>query len=336
VTPRHEIDLVTQVAGKAVAVHPAFHAGGFFEAGALLVAIDPRDYDLAVMRAEARLAEAKRVLAQEEAAAEQAEGEWKVLGEGQPTAIALRLPQLAAARAGVKAAEAELAEARLNRSRCELRAPFAGRIREKWADVGQFLSAGERLARIHSVEVAEVRLPLSPDQLPYIDLPAEYLAGAEGSKAAGSKVTLYAAFGHETVQRTGRLVRTEGIPDESTGLVYVVAEIRQPYAPTPGRPPLRVGSFVQAEIEGSELSGVFVLPHGAVNASQEAVLVTPDDRLEIRRLDVLRTEPDRILVRGGLSPGDRVVVAGVDVPVAGMTVRPQTGELAVSDAAAKE
>jgi multidrug efflux pump subunit AcrA (membrane-fusion protein) len=73
-----------------------------------------------------------------------------------------------------------------------------------------------------------------------------------------------------------------------------------------------------------------------VNASQEAVLVTPDDRLEIRRLDVLRTEPDRILVRGGLSPGDRVVVAGVDVPVAGMTVRPQTGELAVSDAAAKE
>ncbi|MGY6215882.1 efflux RND transporter periplasmic adaptor subunit [Methylolobus aquaticus] len=333
VVPRHEIDLVTQVSGKVIRVHPAFSAGGFFEADAVLVVIDPRDYELAVTRAEARLAEAKRVLAQEEAAAEQAEGEWKVLGEGRPTALALHLPQLAAARAGIKAAEADAVEARLNRSRCELRAPFSGRVREKWAGVGQFLSAGDKVARIHSVDVAEVRLPLAPDQIPYLELPGEHI---KDKRVAGAKVTLSATFGHETVRWSGNLVRTEGISDEATGLVYVVAEVRQPYAHGPGRPPLRFGSFVQAEIEGRAISGVFTLPHGAVNSAQDAVLVDAANRLQIRHLDVLRTEPGRILIRGGLAPGDRVVVSGVDLPVAGTEVRPQAEELRGADATRAE
>lgn len=331
VSPRHEIDLVTQVAGKVVKVHPAFHAGGFFEAGALLVAIDPRDYELATTRAESRLADAKRLLAQEEAAAEQAEGEWKVLGEGQPTAMALHLPQLAAARAGVKAAEADLAESRLNRSRCELRAPFAGRVREKWAGIGQFLSVGDRVARIHSVDVAEVRLPLTPDQLAYVALPGERLSGSGAPPHLGSTVKLSVDFGRDTVNWIGHLARTEGIADESTGLVYVVAEIQHPYASGPGRQPLRIGSFVQAEIEGRELNGVFVLPRSAVSASQDAVLVNGADRLEIRHLEVIRTEPARVLVRGGLASGDRVLVSGIDLPVVGTLVRPQLDALPAAD-----
>ena len=119
----------------------------------------------------------------------------------------------------------------------------------------------------------------------------------------------------------GRIVRTEGTLDESTGVLYAVAEVQAPYQQKDNRPPLLSRLFVQAEIEGKAMQGVFVLPQLAMNASQEVLLVDAGQKLHIRRVDVLRNEPDRILVKGGLNAGDRLVISGIDVPVEGMTVR---------------
>jgi multidrug efflux system membrane fusion protein len=318
VTPRTQIDLVPEVAGKVTQVHPGFVAGGFFSAGEVLVTIDPRDYDYAVIEAQASLAEARRQLASEEAQAEQARSEWQALGEGQPSPLTLHEPQLAEARAKLKAAEAELAKARLRRSRCELRAPFAGRVQARQAGLGQYVQPGEKLARLYSTDLAEIRLPLSADQLAYLDLP---LGAGKFPQERYPKVAVTAELAGATHRWEGRIVRLEGALDEATGLLHVVAEVPEPYSSDGHRPPLLAGLFVRAEIEGRERSGLFVLPQGALNAAQEALLVDADERLHIRRLDVLRTEPDRLLVKGGLAAGDRVVVAGVQVPVEGMRVR---------------
>ena len=51
VVPRTEIDLVPEVAGQIIQLHPSLVAGGFFEAGDILVTIDPRDYDYAIAEA---------------------------------------------------------------------------------------------------------------------------------------------------------------------------------------------------------------------------------------------------------------------------------------------
>ena len=45
VIPRTEIDLVPEVAGQIVQLHPSLGAGGFFKAHDVLLTIDPRDYD---------------------------------------------------------------------------------------------------------------------------------------------------------------------------------------------------------------------------------------------------------------------------------------------------
>ena len=119
----------------------------------------------------------------------------------------------------------------------------------------------------------------------------------------------------------GRIVRTEGTLDESTGVLYAVAEVQDPYQQKDNRPPLLSRLFVQAEIEGKAMQGVFVLPQLAMNAAQEVLLVDAKQKLHIRRLDVLRNEPDRILVKEGLNAGDRIVTSGIEVPVEGMTVR---------------
>lgn len=320
VTPRTEIDWVAEVAGKVVRLHPNFVAGGFFEAGEELVQLDPRDYDQAIVAAEAQLAEARRRLAQEEAEAEQARSEWQALGEGRPSPLTLHEPQLAEARAKLKAAEAELVKARLQRSRCELKAPFAGRVSAKYVGLGQYLQPGEKLARLSATDVAEVRLPVSTDELAYLDL---NLGRYTGERQEGPRVLFRSGLGGIEQRWEGRIVRSEAQVDDATGLLHLVAEIREPYSDK-HRQPLLAGLFVKAEIEGKEQSGVFVLPSGAINAAQEALIAAPDRHLRIRRLTVLRSEGDRVLVGGGLAAGDEVIVGGVQVPVDGMAVRIET------------
>lgn len=321
VVPRTEIDLVPEVAGQITRLHPSLAAGGFFEAGDILLTVDPRDYDYAIAEALARIAEAERQVMLEEAQAEQARTEWNSLGEGQPSPLTLREPQLAEARAKLKAAHADLTRARLQRSRCEWRAPFAGRVRNKHIGLGQYIQPGEKLARLYAIDVALVRLPLATDQFAYLDLLLDHRNGKSG---AGPKVTLSAEFAGALRHWEGRIVHAEGALDEETGLLHAVAEVRDPYIGKAGQPPLMPGLFVKAEIEGREQSDVFVLPSVAVNTVREALWIDAEDRLHIRRLEVLRSEPDRVLVKGGLNAGDRVVVSGIDIPVEGMQVRTET------------
>ncbi|QSA98647.1 efflux RND transporter periplasmic adaptor subunit [Methylococcus sp. EFPC2] len=318
VKARSEIDWVTEVGGKVVQMNRDLLVGAYFEAGSLLLTIDPRDYDYAITAAAAAVAEAHRLVLFEEAQAEQAESEWKALGEGKPTPLTLHGPQLAEARAKLKAAEADLAKAKLRRSRCELRAPFAGRVLQRNVGLGQYVQAGEKLARIYATDVAEIRLPVNADQLAYLDLPI--LPRGEPS-AQSPRVVLSAEVNGNLQHWEGRLARTEGAVDEATGLLHVIAEVTQPHPPKDIRPPLLPGLFVQAEIEGRERAGLFVLPAAGLNALQEALLVDEQGRLHIHRVDVLRREADRVLVKGGLNAGDRLVVDGVPVPVEGMKVR---------------
>jgi RND family efflux transporter MFP subunit len=325
VTPRNEIDLIPEVAGKVIYLHPDFVAGGFFDHNDLLVAIDPRDYDYAIAQAQAQIAEAKRQLAMEEAQADQARNEWQALGEGAPSALAMREPQLAEARAKLKAAEANLTLARIKRSRCELRAPFAGRLQSKTIGLGQFIQPGGKLARIYSIDVAEIRLPLTTSQLGFLDLPLgarnDFSGPHPGAREQGPKVSLSAQFAGAIQAWEGHVVRTEGMMDESTGILYVVAEVQEPYRQKDKHAPMLSRLFVQAEIEGKAMQGVFVLPQLAMNAAQQVMLVDAGQKLRLRHLDVLRNEPDRILVKEGLNAGDRIVISGIDVPVEGMAVR---------------
>jgi RND family efflux transporter MFP subunit len=230
----------------------------------------------------------------------------------------LREPQLAEARAKLKAAQADLANARLQRSRCEWQAPFAGRVRGKHIGLGQYVQPGEKLARIYAIDVVQVRLPLATDQFTYLDLLLDH---RNSNPENSPKVILSTEFAGALRRWEGRIVRAEGALDEETGLLHAVAEVKDPYAVKADQPPLMPGLFVKAEIMGRDQSDVVVLPPSAVNASHEVLWVDKEDRLHIRRLNILRSEPDRVLVKGNLKAGDRVVVSGIQVPVEGMKVR---------------
>ncbi len=318
VTPREEIDLVAEVGGKVVQMHPALVPGGFFAANELLLTIDPRDYDYAIMQAEAGLAEAKRVLIAEQAQVEQAHSEWQALGEGEASALVLRQPQWAEAQAKLKAAEATLAKARLDRSRCELRAPFAGRVLSKQVGLGQYLPAAATVAHIYASDVAEVRLPVSVEQLAFLELPLNHHSHPTQAWPA---VTLRGEWAGQQPIWQGRIVRSEAALDNDSGQLYLVAQVADPYRSQQNTPSLLSGLFVQAEIEGVRREGLYSLPRKAVNALQQVKLMNAEQRLEMRPVQLLRSDAEQAIVKAGLNPGDKVIVSELPVPVVGMKLR---------------
>ncbi len=322
VTPPIEIELVAEVGGRVVSVAPALASGGFFDAGTVLVQLDPRDYELAVTRARAEVAQAEMQLEIEQAEAATARAEWETLGlQRSPSPLVLRGPQVARAEATLAAAQAALQLAELQRARTALLAPFAGRVRVEDIDVGQYVRPGVALATIYAIDSAEVRLPLADDSLAFLDIGLDH--HGSGAASAGPAVVLRADFAGTTHHWRGRLDRVEGQIDAGTGTVYVVARVDRPYdrGDAPERPPLAVGMFVLAEIEGKTLPAVAELPAAAVGDDGAVWIVDGDDRLARRQVRVARREGDRVLIDDGLTDGDRVCVTRLLAPHDGMRVR---------------
>ena len=320
VRPRTETQLVPEVAGRVTWVAPSFASGGFFEEGDVLLRIDPFDYQQTVISSRSQLAQSRLRLAEEEAEAEVARREWEVLGRGDPRALTLREPQLEDARAGVAAAEAGLIRAQRDLERADLKAPYAGRVRSKTVDVGQFVTVGAAIATIYAVDVAEIRLPLPDEQLAYIDLPLAYRGTTNQD---GPLVTFRTTFAGATYEWRGQVVRTEGEIDPVSRMVHVVAEVRDPYAasPDPNRPPLAVGMYVEAEIEGRAFDEIVVVPRAALQGRDQVLTIDSDSRVWFREIDILRTTAESVYVRSGLSQGETVAVSALDGPTDGMRVQ---------------
>ena len=333
VQPRTESELVPEISGRVISISPSFAEGGFFEEGDVLLEIDRFDYQQAVIAARSQLAQSRLRLAQEEAEAEIAQREWDEIGEGNPRALTLREPQLEDARAGVAAAEANLVRAERDLDRAEVRAPYAGRVRRKNVDVGQFVTMGNSVGTIYSVDVAEIRLPLPDAELAYLDLPLSYRGGAT---RLGPRVTVRTTFAGATHAWNGRIVRTESEIDPVSRMVHVVAEVMDPYSsgPDPNRPPLAVGMYVDAEIEGRRFGRLAVIPRAALRGRDQVMLVDEESRLRFRTIDILRLTTTSIYVRDGLQTGERVAVSTVDSPTDGMLVQVTNGDAAVLAGAA--
>jgi RND family efflux transporter MFP subunit len=320
VQPRTQSTLIPEVAGRIIEVSPSFRNGGFFEAGDRLARIDPRDYRNAVTVARSELAQARLRLEEERAQADQARRDWEKLGQGgEPSPLVLREPQLASARAAVAAAEARLRQAEVDLERTEIRAPYGGRVLEKQADMGQYVTSGTVLATIYATDYVEIRLPLTDEQQAFVDLPEAYRDGAPDT--GGPPVTLSARVGRDRVTWEGRIVRTEGAIDTRSRQLFVVAQVDDPYARRPGTPPLKIGQFVEARIRGEVLEDVLLVPRGAVQQGREVFVVTPEDTLERRELDVVWRDAGHVVVTGGLAPGERISLTPLPFAADGVAVR---------------
>jgi len=299
---KRRVDLVSQVAGKVVAVSEAFADGGFFKKGDVLLSVEQDDYEFAVARAESALAQAEQRLAEERGRSRQARREWRELGSDEANDLFLRKPQLRAAELGVKAAQADVAAAQLALDRTIIRAPFDGRVQQKRVDIGQFVGNGTPLAQIYALEALELRLPLSDAQLAL--LPEQLLTSSGGLVGSSSSVSVN--IGGRTWQFPADIKRSEAELDRRSRVATVIAEFPGSPDLESGRPTLTPGMFARAEIVGKPVDGVIELTNAALSPDGHVLIVNRESTLERRDVAVINREGRSVWV-SGLAAGDLVV-----------------------------
>ncbi|WP_444995444.1 efflux RND transporter periplasmic adaptor subunit [Aliikangiella sp. IMCC44359] len=320
VMPRTETTLVSEVSGVIQQVSDKFVVGGFFRQGEILLQIEATDYEVGVEQAKARLASERAKHAQEKAKAEQAKKEWDLTGRSRENApiIALREPFLLEAKANVLSAEADLKKAEQKLARTVIRAPYDGMVKVKSADVGQFVATGTQLGSTFAIDYAEVRLPLTDQDLAFIEVPDWKNNNIE------SKVVLTANYAGEKRLWKGKLVRMEGVVDAQSRVHYVVVRVADPYAvlnENNQAPPLKIGSFVTAIIQGKKEDNLVKIPREAFKDLNNVLVSDKDNKLYKRRLEVVRSQANDVYVRSGLQQGDRIVMTSIESPVQGMSLR---------------
>lgn len=307
----HEVALAAEVGGRVMLRAPGFIEGGSVAKGEVLVKIDPVNYIAAVARAESGVADAKLALVQEQAMAEQAAADWAQVGRGEPGDLVLRKPQIVAAEARIASAQAELARAVSDLERTTLRAPFDARVRLASVEVGAVVSPGMQVGELYAAGDLEVRLPIPLMDYGFLE------AGAQ------PEFDLTAEIGGERKSWPAKLVRVVGEVDRATLSGYGIAQVLP--ADDGGLPP--VGLFVAAVVPGNVLTDVVVLPRSAVRGIDE-VWVVQGGRLAKRRVEVLRSSRDALVVRGDFVDGDQLVLTRLAAPLVGMKVEVDAGEVA--------
>ena len=320
VQPRTRTSLVSEVSGTVLEVSEQFIVGGTFNAGDILMKLDPTDYEVALQRAQAQLISANAMLELEKARAIQAMKEWEMTGRPQSEApiLALRKPYLAEAEANILQAKAEVKRAKLKLEKTEIRAPYAGMVASKGADVGQYVTMGSRLGETFAIDFIEVRLPLTErdlarmDALTFKGIPSE------------SMVTLSGSVNGMQTNWVAQVVRSEGVVNAINRSQYLVARMSDPYGmgTSEGRdsPPLLVGTFVTAKLKGKVLEEVFELPRSALLQGSKVAIVDPQTRMNIRTVDVIFSDDSYYYVRG-LNEGVQVITSAIGTPIEGLKLQ---------------
>jgi RND family efflux transporter MFP subunit len=309
VKPKYETEIVAQVSGQIVDLSPTFVRGGFVKKGQLLARIDPNDYKAALIEAQANMASSRAALEKEQAQGQVAEREWKRITDTSPTELSLRKPQLAQELARVKSAQASVLRAKRNLERTEIRAPYDAMIDNRSIGLGSFVSTGSMIGKLLGIDVAEIRLPVADNQL-------QFLLG----NGVNSEVKLQGTFAGIDTQWQAKIARSEGVIDSKSRMSYLVAEINDPYlinAQDNTKSPLRFGSYLTAEIIGTQLSQASLIPRYLVNNGRVAILDT-DSKLHYADINIVRQEGANVVVSSGLVDGDQLIISALDYPIDGM------------------
>ncbi len=319
VRPRTETNLAAEVAGQVIDVSPRFENGGLVEAGDILLRIDDRNYRAELKRAEAAVATAHSNLLQEKGRAAVAREDLKKYprrhASKEARALALRLPQLNEAKARLNSALADRRQAEINLERTNIRAPYRGMIKSRQVDLGQFVATGSTVGQMFSVDTAEVRLPVPSDRLSYLQLPDSSGAGNQ------AKVILENDLGDRW---PAKIVRSEGVLDERSRVLFVVAQVDDPYRLNSEGKPLRNGSFVKAEIEGRKIPDLVAVPRHILRTGNQLWVVDDKETLRNRDIKALRTEGKMVYVYEGLENNDRICLSSVPSAISGTAVRVNT------------
>ncbi len=329
-----------EVAGRVIWQHKELVPGGRFKKGDVLVRIDARDYRLALRQQSANVNRAQLELKVEASRREIAKQEWAIIGEdkrasAEGRALALREPQLDAAKAGLESAKSAQAQAKRSVSKTTVRAPFNGFVKMEAVDVGQLVTQQTPLATLVGTDQFWVQVSVPVDKLPVIDVPGF-------NSKQGSKAIVVQEVGGKRIEREGQVIRLLGDLDPIGRMARILVSIDDPFGlDNGGKPskkdsettpnarselPLLLGAYVEVAIEAKVIDEVVEVPRLALRNGDSVYVFGKENRLVVRRVDVAWRRAKTVLVRKGLAPGEEVVVSRLPSAVPGMLLRKSVDE----------
>lgn len=328
--PQEELVLGLEVAGRLATL--AVDVGDVVAAGAVVAALAPREFELAIARAEAAIVAAEARLGQVgeidlerfdvEAVPAVREAKAVVVEatlHRDRVATMVQERMTPASELETAVAAMAVAESRLQRSRDEVRtglaearlrriellqaqkrladssvkAPWTGRVAQRHAVSGQVLAAGAPVVTLLRIDPLRLRLRV-PDRL------------AMGVRSG--QTVEFTVDGETGKTRTGRVVRTGPAIDRGDRTRLVEAEVDN------GDGVLLPGAFCRAQIVVAPAVPVVVVPKSAVVtfAGVDRVFTVGADKdgatkAKGRIVELGRTVGDGVEIVRGLQAGDRIV-----------------------------
>ncbi len=295
-----------------------FKEGADVVAGQVLYQIDPAPFEAALANAEAALARAESNLPPIRLRVERFREllpDKAVSQQDYDDAVAA----LAQAEAEIEYWKAQVKTARINLGYTKITAPISGRIGKSNVTEGAIVTAYQPvpLATIHQLDPIYVDVPQSTTELLRLKKRLRE-GGLARSDVDETKVKLVLEDG-TPYPREGVLQFREVSVDPTTGSVIV--RMIFPNA----EKVLLPNMFVRAVITEGVREDAILVPQQAVARTPDGepyvMVVGPGDRAEMKRLELGRAIGDRWLVVSGLSPGDRVIVEGLQFVRPGMQVK---------------
>lgn len=303
--PRAQVNVAAEVSARMVRLLK--DEGARVREGETIALLDATDFTLALDRATAALAVAEANCAHARAESDRADQLVKTGGITDKDRLAAQVA-LQVAQASLAQVRAETAIARHAVERAAVKAPFAGRIARRLADVGTLLAPGVPILTLVDDAVLEFRA-----QVPSADY--------DGVRVGNAVTVTVDALPDWRTQ--GSLARITPMVDERSRTFEVVVQV-------PGGDRLIAGLFARAEVDVREVAGAIVVPPAAlvrdgVRPDIAHVFVVAGGRADRREVLLGIEDADLVQVTRGLAPGDTVVV---DPPVSlasGATVEVRNG-----------
>jgi RND family efflux transporter MFP subunit len=322
VMPAREIEIVPEVSGRIVEIHPSMEPGGIVPAGEVLVRVDPEEYEFALARAQGALSEAEAGLEVEKGRQLVAEREWELFGKDLPNAelgksLALREPQLRQAEAQIASAASVVKQAELDLRRTEIRAPFDVLVLREFVDVGQYVSPGTPIAMMAGADTFWVKVSVPMDRL-------GALLEAAHAKTDAVRIFSNVDSRDDDSAVVGTVVRHLGQVDPEGRMAQLLLEVKDPLGRNEEKPryaPLVLNSYVRAELDAGTLEHGVTLPRQGMRENGEIWVVDPENRVAVRDATILWRQGEILAVADVFEPDDRVILSPVEDLVPGMEVR---------------
>ncbi|MFD1561708.1 efflux RND transporter periplasmic adaptor subunit [Paraburkholderia silviterrae] len=303
------VDIRPQVSGTIVAVN--FRDGAMVKKGDLLFTIDPRPYQAEVDRTAAQLASAESRSGYAAADWERAQ---RLLTDN---AIAKRDYDEAQnanreAVAAVKAAKAALEAAQINLGYTAITAPVSGRVSRAELTVGNVVSTGANAPVLTTlVSMSPIYASFDVDEHTYLRF-----LGHDSKETVPVWIGLANEMGYS---RQGVIDSVDNRLDTSSGTIRVRARFDNADGV------LVPGLYARVRVGGGAPHPAVLVSDVAVQTDQDkkfVLLVNKESKVEYREVTLGDQNRGLRVIAGGLQPGDRIVVNGMQRVRPGDPVKP--------------